>query len=72
MFICCIIRFFFAMHPNYMECSDPTCTPIMNKGEVIKYDANMHYATTAFSSAVFQEICHKTIFPIKKQPQTLT
>ena len=56
----------FAMHPNYMECSDPTCTPIMNKGVVIKYDANMHYATTAFSSAVFQEICHKNNIPYQK------
>ena len=56
----------FAMHPNYMECSDPTCTPIMNKGVVIKYDANMHYATTAFSSAVFLEICHKNNIPYQK------
>ena len=26
----------------------------------------MHYATTAFSSAVFQEICHKNNIPYQK------
>ena len=57
----------FAMHPNYMEYSDPTCSPIMNKGIVIKYDANMHYATTAFSAAIFQEICHQNNIPYQKE-----
>lgn len=56
----------FAAHPNYMECSDPTCSPIINKGVVIKYDANMHYATTAFSSAVFQEACNRKNIPFQK------
>lgn len=56
----------FAAHPNYMECSDPTCSPVMNKGVVIKYDANMHYATTAFSSAVFQEVCRRGNIPYQK------
>lgn len=56
----------FAAHPNYMECGDPTCSPVINKGVVIKYDANMHYATTAFSSAVFQEACHRGNIPYQK------
>ncbi len=47
----------FATHPNYRECEDPTCSPVINKGITIKYDANMHYATTALSSAVFQDLC---------------
>lgn len=57
----------FAVHPNYMECSDPTCSPVMNKGIVIKYDANMHYATTAFSAAIFQETCHQNNIPYQKE-----
>lgn len=57
----------FAAHPNYMENDDPTCSCVMNKGVVIKYDANMHYATTAFSSAVFQELCRKENIPYQKE-----
>lgn len=57
----------FAVHPNYMECSDPTCSPVMNKGIVVKYDANMHYATTAFSAAIFQETCHQNNIPYQKE-----
>lgn len=57
----------FAVHPNYMECSDPTCSPVMNKGIVIKYDANMHYATTALSAAIFQETCHQNNIPYQKE-----
>lgn len=57
----------FASHPNYTECDDPTCSCIMNKGVVIKYDANMHYATTALTSSVFQEICRKGSIPYQKE-----
>lgn len=56
----------FASHPNYSEYNDPTCTPVMNKGVVIKYDANMHYSTTAFTSAVFQEVCNRGGVPFQK------
>lgn len=56
-----------AVHPNYMECGDPTSYSIMNKGVVIKYDANMHYATTAYTSAVIQDLCHKTSIPYQKE-----
>lgn len=62
----------FAMHPNYMECSDPTCTPIMNKGVVIKYDAICIMLQQLFLRLFFRRYAIKTIFPIKKQPQTLT
>ena len=44
----------FAAHPNYMECSDPTCSPIINKGVVIKYDA------------VFQAACNRKNIPFQK------
>lgn len=57
----------FAAHPNYKEYADPTCSCIMNKGVVIKYDANMHYASTAFTSAVFQEICRRENIPYQKE-----
>ncbi len=57
----------FASHPNYLECSDPTCSPIINKGVSIKYDANMHYATNAFSASVFQEVCRLADIPYQKE-----
>lgn len=57
----------FATHPNYKECGDPTCSPVINKGITIKYDANMHYATTALSSAVFQALCEKAGIPFQKE-----
>ena len=57
----------FAKHPNYSECFDLTCAPIMNKGVTIKYDANMHYATTALTSAIFQNICNRNNIPIQKE-----
>lgn len=56
----------FAVHPNYMECGDPTCSPVINKGIAIKYDANMHYATTALSSSIFQNICKKANVAFQK------
>ena len=57
----------FATHPNYRECEDPTCSPVINKGITIKYDANMHYATTALSSAVFQDLCKQAGIPFQKE-----
>ena len=34
-----------AVHPNYKEKADPTNRPYMNKGIVIKYNANQKYCT---------------------------
>ena len=48
-----------AVHPNYKEKADPTNRPYMNKGIVIKYNANQKYTTDAISAAVFKEICKK-------------
>lgn len=61
----------FATHPNYRKCEDPTCSPVINKGITIKYDANMHYATTALSSAVFQDLCKQAGIPFQKKHPTL-
>lgn len=56
-----------ASHPNYPNKEDPTCSPVINKGLVIKYDANMHYATTSVTSAVFQTICENQQIPFQKE-----
>lgn len=48
-----------AVHPNYPEKADPTNRPHMNKGIVIKYNANQKYTTDAISAAIFKEICKR-------------
>lgn len=48
-----------AVHPNYKEKADPTNRPYMNKGVVIKYNANQKYTTDAISASIFKEICKK-------------
>ena len=48
-----------AVHPNYKEKADSTNRPYMNKGIVIKYNANQKYTTDAISASIFKEICKK-------------
>ena len=48
-----------AEHPNYMELSDPTNRVSMNKGIVIKHNANQRYTTDGISGAVMMMICDK-------------
>lgn len=52
-----------AVHPNHPEYSDPTNLVFMNKGVVIKFNANQKYTTDAVSAAVFKEICQKAGVP---------
>ena len=55
-----------AVHPNYIGKHDPTNRPMLGKGPVIKYSANQKYTTTAFSAAIFAEVCAKASVPIQK------
>ncbi len=48
-----------AVHPNYAEKHDKNHQPHINKGLVIKANANIRYATDAFSIAKFKQWCHK-------------
>lgn len=53
-----------ATHPNHLDKIDPRHEISLNKGPVIKYNANQRYATDATSAAVFKAICrHADIFP---------
>ncbi|MEG1862492.1 MAG: M18 family aminopeptidase [Oscillospiraceae bacterium] len=45
-----------ALHPNQPSVSDPTNKPYINKGIVIKYNANQKYTSDAVSSAIFKGI----------------
>ena len=46
-----------ATHPNASETMDPTHDIELNKGVVIKINANQRYTTNSLSSAVYKEIC---------------
>lgn len=46
-----------AIHPNHGEMHDPVNHPMMNKGVVVKYNANQKYTTDAVSAAIFKDIC---------------
>jgi aspartyl aminopeptidase len=47
-----------ATHPNHLDKIDPRHEISLNKGPVIKYNANQRYATDAASAAIFKTICH--------------
>jgi aspartyl aminopeptidase len=54
-----------ALHPNYLEKSDPVNRPIINKGPVIKISASQSYTTDSVSSAIYREICKNAKIPVQ-------
>lgn len=54
-----------AIHPNHPELSDGMCSPQLNQGPVIKYNANQKYMTDADGAAVFCEICRRAGVPFQ-------
>ena len=55
-----------ALHPNSPEKNDPTNKPYMNKGPVIKINANQSYTTDSNSDAVYELVCEKAGVPVQK------
>lgn len=52
-----------SVHPNHPEYKDTNHAVYMNKGVVIKYNANQNYTSDAVSSAIFKLICEKADVP---------
>ncbi len=52
-----------AVHPNHGEKADPVNRPQMNKGIVIKFNANQKYTTDAVAQAYFKDICNSAEVP---------
>ena len=46
-----------AVHPNHPEYADPLNKVYMNRGIVIKYNANQKYTSDGCSEAVFRKLC---------------
>lgn len=55
-----------AVHPNSGEKHDPTNRPTINKGPVIKINANCAYTSDSDSSAVYENICNIAKVPVQK------
>jgi len=54
-----------AVHPSYASAHDQQHKPMLNHGPVIKNNANMRYASDAFSIAKFKQWCHKAGVPFQ-------
>lgn len=54
-----------AVHPNHPDKADPTNRPYMNRGIVIKCNANQRYTTDAVSAAVFRKLCERASVPVQ-------
>lgn len=55
-----------ALHPNYVEKNDPTVKCFINKGPVIKINANQAYTSDSDSIAVYEQICRRANVPVQK------
>jgi len=51
------------VHPNHPEKADKTNRPELNKGVVIKYNANQSYTSDALSSSIFKELLDNNKIP---------
>ncbi len=54
------------LHPNFPEKHDPQHLPLLNKGPVIKYNANQRYASTSKSAALFKVLCDASGTPVQE------
>lgn len=54
------------IHPNYTDRHDANHGPILNKGPVIKVNANQRYATNSETEGYFSLLCEKNKVPCQK------
>ena len=53
------------VHPNYVDKHDTNHGPIINRGPVIKVNANQRYATNSQTSSVFRAVCQQDNIPVQ-------
>lgn len=61
--LCLSVDLAHAINPNYAEKHDSRHMPFLNKGPVIKYNAQQRYASDARSSAYIIYLCEKFVIP---------
>ena len=54
------------IHPNYADKHDTNHGPLLNKGPVIKINANQRYATNSITQAYFARVCDQNGIPYQK------
>ena len=55
-----------AVHPNYPERHDPQHGPRLNRGIVIKHNANQSYATNGKTAADIRALCREAGYPAQE------
>lgn len=55
-----------ALHPNYPEKHEDQHRPMMNKGVVMKENANQRYATTSITMAILRQVAVKAGVPLQE------
>jgi len=53
------------VHPNFSSKHDDNHGPILNKGPVIKLNANQRYASNSETSALFRHLCEQADVPVQ-------
>ncbi len=53
------------IHPNFADKHDSNHGPLLNKGPVLKINANQRYASNSRSMALFRDICHQVDVPVQ-------
>ena len=55
-----------AVHPNFAAKHDPDHLPLLNRGPVIKLNANQRYATNGLTAGLFRLFCKKAGIPCQQ------
>ena len=53
------------VHPNYMDRHDENHGPLLNRGPVVKINANQRYATNSETSGFFHWLCEQAQVPVQ-------
>ena len=53
------------IHPNYADKHDANHGPLLNRGPVIKTNANQRYASNSETSGLFRHLCEKAGVPLQ-------
>lgn len=54
-----------AVHPNHPEYQDKNHAVYMNRGIVVKYNANQRYTSDAVSAGIFRLVCEQAEVPVQ-------
>lgn len=54
-----------ALHPNYVQKSDPTNHPYLNGGVLLKFSANQRYTSDGMTGSVLRLLCKENNIPVQ-------